>query len=183
VSVFLAIDLDEPVRRQVSELIEAERQVKEKWLAPEKLHLTLVFLGAPEPTQLERFPALVQQVAQEHAPFTLSLAAAGTFGTRRAPSVLWLGVEGATGALADLHRDAARALLLPDLKGVTADERERPYRPHVTLARSKSDSGLLAVAARLAGFRSLEFRVSHLTLYESRPERYQPLFRVNLGPA
>jgi len=125
----------------------------------------------------------VQQVAAKHAPFSLSLASAGTFGTRRAPSVLWLGVEGAVEALAALQRDTAHALLFPDLKGVTADERERPYSPHVTLARSKSDSGLLAVAARLEGFRSLEFRVSHLTLYESRPERYRPLFRVNLGPS
>jgi 2'-5' RNA ligase len=169
-SVFLALDLDEPVRREVMSLTAAARgSVTAKWLPAEKLHLTLVFLGNPD---VERVKSTLLAAAAQ-APVRLALRGAGTFVTARAPSVLWLGVDGERARL-DALQAWARALL-----GV---EERQPWRPHVTLARAHSGEGALdPLAADFTGFASSTFEASHLTLYESTHHRFHVLLRVALA--
>ncbi|MBE2253622.1 MAG: RNA 2',3'-cyclic phosphodiesterase [Myxococcus sp.] len=180
-SVFLAVDLDEPARAVAAGVIERLRDGHAaKWVRADKLHLTLVFLGNPSEAHVEAFKPLVDALATRHGPFSLSLSGAGTFGTARAPSVLWLGVGGALEALATLQADAATTLLTGALPGVKPDEQGRPYAPHVTLARAKHGSAFEAATAALASLRSSPFVVGHLTLYESRHDVYRPLHRAPL---
>lgn len=181
-TVFLAIDLDDVVRAQAASVIEAARTtVDARWVRADKLHLTLVFLGNPTPAQVASLEQRTEQVARHHRPFTLALSGVGTFGTARAPSVLWLGVAGAMEALRSLQAEARASLLMADLPGVQPVERERAYAPHVTLARSKEGHPFGDLEASLATFRSPAFRVDHLTLYESTASEYRPLSRVELG--
>lgn len=180
-SVFLAVDLDEPVRALASEVIERFRPTLDaKWVREDKLHLTLVFLGNPTAAHVETFKPLVDEVASQHAVFSLELGGVGTFGTARAPSVLWLGVKGALESLRSLQADAQRSLVSADLPGLEPDEHGRLYAPHVTLARSKHDTAFGAASIALADFSSPPFLVSHVTLYESRSDRYRALHRAPL---
>lgn len=181
-SVFLAVDLDDGVRAQVAALIERQRQTLDaKWLRADKLHVTLVFLGNATLEHVATFTPLLDALAAQHRPFELSLAGAGTFGTARAPSVVWLGVQGALGELAALQADAAKVLLAQPLPGVKVEERERHFTPHVTLARSKRETAFVELTRALADFTTPAFLVDHLTLYESSHEVYRPLHQVRLG--
>lgn len=181
-SVFLAVDLDEAVRAQVVALIEQHRQTLDaKWLRADKLHLTLVFLGNATLEHVATFKPLLDALAGRHQPFELSLAGAGTFGTARAPSVSWLGVQGALRELGELQADAAKVLLTQALPGVKVEERERHFTPHVTLARSKRETAFVELTRTLADFTTPNFVVDHLTLYESSSEVYRPLHQVRLG--
>lgn len=181
-SIFLAVDLDEPTRTTVSALIsELSARHVAKWLRPDKLHVTLVFLGNATPAHVEAFVPRIDALAKRHSPFELELTGVGTFGTRRAPSVLWLGLGGALKSLEVLQRDAADALLTEPLPGVTEVERERTFSPHLTLARSKQGGAFDEVTTALEAFRSAPFRVGHLTLYESRHDEYRALHRATLG--
>jgi RNA 2',3'-cyclic 3'-phosphodiesterase len=180
-SVFLAIDLDEPARDQASGVMERFRPtIDAKWVAAEKLHLTLVFLGNPTTAHVESFMGLVDAVAGRHVPFSLELAGVGTFGTARAPAVLWLGVKGSPDRLRTLQADAQRSLVTAELPGLKADEHERIYTPHVTLARSQQCTAFRDVLSALADFASPSFLVGHVTLYESRSDRYRALHRAPL---
>ncbi len=183
-SVFLAVDLDAPVRALASSVIERFRATLDaKWVREDKLHLTLVFLGNPTAAHVESFKPLVDAVASRHAAFSLELGGVGTFGTARAPSVLWLGVKGALESLRSLQADAQRSLVSADLPGLKPDEHGRLYAPHVTLARSKQDTAFGNATTALAEFTSPPFLVSHVTLYESRSDRYQALHRAPLKGA
>lgn len=181
-SVFLAVDLDDVVRAKVVALIDQHRQaIDAKWLRADKLHLTLVFLGNATKEHVATFTPVIDELARRHRPFELSLAGAGTFGTARAPSVSWLGVQGALGELGALQADAAKVLLTQPLPGVKVEERERHFTPHVTLARSKRETAFVELTRTLAGFTTPKFLVDGLTLYESSSEVYRPLHRVRLG--
>lgn len=165
-SVFLAVDLGEATRAACAALIEAHRaRFTARWLLPEKLHCTLVFLGNPAAAQVAGWAQAIDALASRHRPFTLRLQSAGTFATARAPSVLWLGVEGALAELGALQADAQGSL------GGEA----RAYRPHVTLARAKEAAHLEPLRAELASVTLPTFTVSHVTLYESSEHRYRPL--------
>lgn len=172
-SVFLAIDLDDAAREVATALIETHRgKVEAKWLRPDKLHLTLVFLGNATADQLATFVPKIDALAERRPAFSLRLSGAGTFTTARAPSVLWLGVSGELDALAALQHDALGALTQHD---------DRPWVPHVTLARAKQSFD--ALAQSLADLRSEAFGVRHLTLYESTHHHYRVLHRAPFTPA
>jgi RNA 2',3'-cyclic 3'-phosphodiesterase len=168
-SVFIALDLDDAVRSQVTGLIAlGQSTVSAKWLTLEKLHLTLVFLGNPTPAAVEGLKASLDPFAAAQAPFELALSGAGSFATPRAPAVLWLGVAGNVSALSALRLAALQHL------GMTE---ERAYTPHVTLARARDVAAVERQVETLKTFGSSTFWVRHLSLYESTHEGYRALSR------
>ena len=167
-SVFLAVDVDDAVRARVADTIAAiSPRFTAKWLPPEKLHVTVLFLGELRPA-----PEVVDALAAAHAPFDLELSGAGTFVTARAPSVLWLGVAGDLAALRALHLRAVEHLRPHDAKD---------YVPHLTLARAKLPGFLEPAREELASFTAGPWRVTGLTLYESTHQRYHALHRSSLS--
>lgn len=165
-SVFLAVDLGDTARAACVSLIEANRaRFDARWLRPDKLHCTLVFLGNPSLEPVPRFIESIDALAARHRPFSLRLQGAGTFVTARAPSVLWLGVEGELAALGALQADAQRTL----------GGEERVYQPHVTLARAKQAAHLEPLRAELSSVTLPTFTVSRVTLYESSEQTYRAL--------
>ncbi len=95
-----------------------------RWARPEGCHLTLVFLGETPESELPGIEAALASAAQV-PPFELRLGRPGTFGGQR-PRVLHIGVSGAVAALTALQRR-----VVVSLDGVE----ERPFSPHITLAR------------------------------------------------
>jgi RNA 2',3'-cyclic 3'-phosphodiesterase len=129
-----------------------------RWARPEQWHLTLAFLAeVDDPTRAELAGRLGRAAARA-APLTLSIGAGGRFGDR----VLWARVRGDTDRLrrlAESVRAAARRSGLP--------VEDRPYRPHVTLART-AGADLRPAVARLAGFEGTPWTASRLHLVRSR---------------
>ncbi len=172
-SVFVAIDLSEPARAEAQACIdEARAQLPAKWLPPEKLHVTVLFLGNPDAAEVQALTPHLDALAARHRPFSLRLTGAGTFVTARAPSVLWLGVAGDLPALHALHRDAA---------GCLGPHDARTYRPHLTLARAPQPDFFDARAAALRDFTGSPWDIAALTLYESTHHRYHVLHRAPLA--
>ena len=172
-SVFLAVDLDEPSRALAASLIETHRGTVEaaKWLRLDKLHCTVLFLGNPSAEQVAQWVPMVDSLAARHHPFALRLQGAGTFVTARAPSVLWLGVTGQLDALTGLHREAVSVF----------GHEEREFVPHVTLARARGVDAFSGAVESLRAFSSEEFRVLGLSLYESSSEVYRVVHHSRFG--
>ncbi|MDD5285386.1 MAG: RNA 2',3'-cyclic phosphodiesterase [Desulfuromonadaceae bacterium] len=125
--LFIAIELPEETKRM---LLELKRDIHSvRWLAPEQLHLTLLFLGEVEEGKLEQLCMALSEIRVE--PFTLEIAKSGCFPGSRAPKVLWVGLESQP-ALNLL------ALNVTDAVSSTGIELEkRRFTPHITLARVK----------------------------------------------
>jgi RNA 2',3'-cyclic 3'-phosphodiesterase len=174
VSVFLAVDVDQATREAVAALIdEWSARFRATWLTAQKLHITVAFLGQLTASERRRVTQRVAPIAHATAPFSLELAGAGVFETRRAPMVLWLGVQGDLSCVSSFRQRCAQALQLPD---------DRPWVPHVTLARVHTPSPETGAALRaFEKVRGLRFGVSHLTLYESHEGAYTALATIPLG--
>ncbi len=175
-SFFLAVDPPDGVRAQVAALIERVRQTHvAKWQRPEKLHVTLVFLGAPSVEARAALEAPVARWAQAQRPFRLTLQGAGTFATARAPTVLWLGLGGDTEVLGAAQRALSDVAQAPG--------EGRPYVPHLTLARAQVVGVLEPLAAELKDFTTEPFEVNRVTLYESTHQQYRAVFSCRFGPS
>jgi 2'-5' RNA ligase len=184
VRVFVAVDPGAELLARVGELLREISPLapSAKWVEPAGLHITLAFMGE---IGEERLPLVIAaaSVAGFHRPLTLRIEKGGAFGARRRPRVLWLGVGGAVSALSAIHRDLEQALSLST--GYVPED--RPFAPHLTLARSRDprgDPALEACAQRIEGVDFGETQVRELVVYQSeltpKGARYTALARVPL---
>ena len=148
IRTFIAVGLDKSVRERTVALQDAlaATGAEVKWVEPENLHLTLLFLGEVDDRDLVSVCRVVAEVSGRHAPFVLGVQGAGCFPNPRRPRTLWVGVGAGTQELVALH-DALEAPLLE--LGCYRRE-ERNYTPHITLGRVKSEESAEPLALLLA---------------------------------
>lgn len=199
--LFFAIEPDDPCRAELLRLQAALRAATGAepppgitWSSREQLHVTLQYLGSvadPAPAV-----AAARAAFAGHAPFDLALGPLGSFGDS-APRVVWAALAG--DGLPRLHAlQASLAERLAPL-GLVPDQDE--YRPHVTLARVRGESGSskgrskkrppAPTSVRKEGARALaraiaasaadvpaaaSFRVTEVVLFESRPGQGGPMY-------
>jgi 2'-5' RNA ligase len=145
---FIAVGLDDAVRQRTVALQRqlAHASTAVKWVEPENLHFTLLFLGEVEARELLDVCRVVSRAAATIEPFELEVVGVGGFPNLRRPRTLWLGAgEGALQMVA-LH-DALEAPLL-DLGAYRRED--RGFTPHVTLGRLKTDDATDELRAELA---------------------------------
>lgn len=190
VRLFIAFDLPGAVKDELAALQAAwqrtagEAAAAVKWVPIGGVHLTLKFLGAAPPAQVDLIRlALAQALGALRAP-RVRLAAPGVFPGPQRPRVLWAGLAGELEALAVVQRRVEQAL---DLLGYPPEGR---FTPHLTLGRLRDQAGTAerravgqAVAA-LPAPRGAVFvlAVVHVMRSELRPSgaRYTSLGQVAL---
>jgi 2'-5' RNA ligase len=137
-----------------------------RWTRPEKLHVTLTFIGEwPEPRLGEMRTALSQ--VQADGPIPVALRGLGWMPNPRFPRALYTGVEAAPG----LHALAAATGRAVEGLGVSLED--RVYRPHVTLARVRGRPPLDRLALHPNPITS--FEASSFCLYLSSEGKYTKL--------
>ncbi len=133
VRTFLAIDVGEDIRDQLVFLQEQFAKVAPdvKWVEPENLHITLLFLGEVQQRETLDICRAAQKAVADMPEFTMSIEGAGAFPNPRRPRTLWVGVGEGAEVVGALH-DAIEAPLL-DMGSYRRET--RAYVPHVTLGR------------------------------------------------
>jgi RNA 2',3'-cyclic 3'-phosphodiesterase len=130
--IFIALDIPEEIRTALSKYMERARSLvpEARWARVEGLHVTLKFVGEVSDARLAEMKTALTSVKTE--PFDVRFTGAGFFPNANAARVFWAGVEGAD-ALPRLASavDAALARL-----GFAKEE--KPYHPHLTLARASN---------------------------------------------
>ena len=154
-----------------------------RWVRLDSLHITLRFLGPTLEDSVEPAASATREAATAVAPFDISIGGAGAFPTAARPRALWLDVRAGEVELADLAAAVDRAL---HHRGWVFDA--KPFRAHLTLARSDGVPAGSAIGARLvaaAAELDVRFRADEIGLYESLtgggPARYEPIEVVRLG--
>lgn len=169
--LFAAVDLPDSLKDRLDALRAPVPGAR--WVNRHQMHLTLFFIGETDRVyEIETALELVRA-----APFDLLLSGVGRFppGDRRPPRVLWAGIAPQPALLA-LQAQVASALTA---LGFPAED--RPYSPHLTLARVRAERPLPEAERFLqahAGFRGGPVRVEAFTLYASdltpQGARYTP---------
>jgi 2'-5' RNA ligase len=156
-----------------------------RWTPAAQWHLTLAFLGEIDEGVLPDLGERLSRAARRHPPMTLAFAGGGRFGDR----VLWTRVHTApdgarpsaressvsTGRVShpdgprgvdELRRLAASVTAAARRCGIPVDD--RPYRPHLTLARARGSADLRPVVATLTEFTGSPWTADALNLVRSR---------------
>jgi 2'-5' RNA ligase len=168
IRAFLAIDPPEDI---FSEIIKIQGRLKKaiqgdiRWARPEGIHLTLKFFGYVYESDIANISDVVKNSVAKMKALLLNVRSVGAFPSVTRPRVLWLGIDGDTDALINLQTEIDAGL-----QGYGFKKEDRPFRPHLTLARIKEYKGLVGLAetvkkneAYIAG----SFTVSGLTLFKS----------------
>lgn len=125
--LFIAIELPDEIKRHLGGMrtgIPGSR-----WVPLEQIHLTLAFLGEVDDATLDLLTGALATI--KTPAFNLCFSGTGCFPGRRRPRVLWVGLEPEPllNSLASLVREAVLACNIP--------QADRPFSPHITLARLK----------------------------------------------
>lgn len=182
--LFVAVPLPDDAVEAIAQLVASVRADgvpgggrDVRWVRLDGLHLTLRFLGPTPPERVEPTQAAVMEAAVGIEPFELTIEGAGAFPSAHRPRALWLGVGDGKERLA-----AAAAVVDRALEPVGWPPDPRPFRAHLTLARSDGVSAGPAIAARLTAAAAdlrLPVAVERIGLFESLtgggPARYEPL--------
>jgi RNA 2',3'-cyclic 3'-phosphodiesterase len=156
--LFLAVELDQELRRAVNEATAPLRSIipDAAWVAEDRLHLTLKFLDEQPDAMIAPLTATMGEIASRHWPIPIHLRDVGGFPNLRRPRVVWVGIPPSP-KLELLQHDIEEgcAALGVEVEG-------KPFRPHLTIGRLRGseDAERLLELARTA--RSIRFRADTL---------------------
>jgi 2'-5' RNA ligase len=177
VRTFVAVDLHHDLRRRLAALQTALAPSFPglRWVRPDKIHLTLRFLGNASPAQISHVATLLAPAAAAAEGIGATVAGLGLFPDRRSPAVLWVGIS--AGENLPLLQAACEAAAVR--AGFPAEP--RPFRAHLTLGRWRDRVPRPSLPAADLG----PTRFETLTLFQSdlRPDGsvYSVLRRWRLG--
>ncbi len=182
---FLAIELPATIQTKIGEI---ERELESisadvRWVRPEKIHLTLKFFGNIEESKIDSIVAAIKGPMGTAQPFQLSVRGTGTFPNLKKPRVIWIGLVEGNGVLIPLQKEMDASL-----EKIGFQPEGRPFRPHLTLGRVKSNRGKEELMRRVEKYREEEignFQVEKVILFKSdltpAGPIYTPLREVRLG--
>lgn len=133
------------------------------WARPERMHVTLKFIGHVEANRLDAIRAALATV-RSNAPVAMEIRGVGFFPDECRPRVLWCGIE-ASANLAPLASEVERAL-----EPLAIPREERKFTPHLTLARLKDSCGIEKLVRAAEEMKSRVFgsaRETEFHLFES----------------
>ncbi len=175
IRAFIAIELPSQIKAALSQLqinLRTSKNASVKWVNPEGIHLTLKFLGNVDEAEIPALTKALSEAVRGVAPFSLQLGDPGAFPGNQAPRVVWVGVEGETKPLLDLHNNID-CVLAP----LGFPPEKRAFSPHLTLGRVREEAlpgekrRLGENVAVLKTEANLSFKVESLSLMRSKLTR------------
>lgn len=187
--LFLAVELSSDLCQKVAELQHHLHGTlpSVKWVRPEAIHLTLKFLGDVDPVMVEQLLTTIEPIGKSQAPIRVEIQGLGVFPHIRCPRILWIGCIGDIPSLLNLVSRIEGALEPLDFPF-----EEKPYHPHLTLARIKHDNskvgGVLTHSGLLEQPQNLgTMLIDRITLFRSdlspKGAEYTSLWTVPLNEA
>lgn len=179
--LFFAIDLTEEVSRSLENIV-GQLQMKYKkhsmrWSKPRNLHITLQFLEAVKPEDLEILVLNVRSAMKSFKSFDLQLQELELFPTRYRPRIISMNMDQHE-ILTELAKNIGQGIVTTGYEIET-----RPFRGHLTLARlNRIERNFILADINLPEIEKIPVR--EIVLYKSEPTRegsnYTVLERIYL---
>jgi len=175
---FIAITPPTALQQTMAEVRQAFQRLSLSWLwvTSDHIHLTLKFLGNVPDESVTRLLQAMEQAAQGQTAFPVRARALGCFPHPARPRVLWVGLDDPSQALGRLNER-----LMAALTSLGFPPEDRPFHPHLTLARAQNrvPSGQLFPMLQMYQSRDFgEFLVTQVHLVQSQLQRSGSLHTI-----
>lgn len=144
-----------------------------KWVKPENIHITLLFLGEIEFGEGEAIKKIVGNGLSGFKPFHVTVKGIGGFPSLNAPRVLYLPVTEGTEQCSSLYA-AVSKLCAPFVK-----KEKRKFTPHCTIGRiRKGKKCTTADISALPDYPPTSFTVGEIIMYQSVLQPDGPVYNA-----
>ncbi len=187
--LFVAVPVPADAGTRIGRVIDDARQSLDgegrriRWVQLDGLHVTLRFLGPTPVGRVGEIAAALDRAAAGIDAFDIRLAGAGAFPAPDRPRALWVGIVDGAEALGRITVAFEGALSAAGWPMET-----RPFRPHMTVARTdgaREGPAAAAALAQAAAGMDVRFRADGVILYRSHlgrgAGRYEPLHTTPLS--
>ena len=178
---FFCLDLDERTKEQLRQQMEPLKRlpVDVKWVSPENMHITMVFLGDISDGLVPDLEVAARQALEEtglDGPIDVTLDRLGAFPHVHKPRVVWAGCTTDPDPVKRLAQS-----LQDTLQPLGFEPEDRPFTTHVTLGRVKErgrSQGLQDLTEALENHKPFQcnLRIGRLTLMQSRLGPQGPIY-------
>ncbi len=138
IRAFLALDLPENVSRFLDDISSQLKKSRAdvRWVNPTSIHLTLKFLGNVNRSRIQDIENVMSPIFAIQRELELKISGIGAFPNMSQPRVIWVGVSDPSGRLVKVVSSIEKAF-----NDLGFDPESRPFNPHLTLGRTRSNNG------------------------------------------
>lgn len=178
--LFIAIEIPDKIKQKIAELqAELKEKVQAKWVRPENIHLTLIFLGDVLEEKIEEIKKCLAVI--EFPQFLFISKGIGGFPQESQAYNIWFGLEDSD------KLEKLQGLIVQKLEKQGFLIKERKFTPHLTIARLKQKTDLRAIIKNYQEKIWGEVLVQEVFLFQSElfPEgpKHKLCFKTELKPA
>lgn len=176
--LFIALNLPADIKSELAKLVNILKagSVGVSWCHQDDIHLTLHFLGNIRQEKIEQIKSVMQSLASRCGRLEFALGGLSAFPNLAHPRVIFIGLKQINGqSVYELQE-----LLGEKLNNIKFATDQRPWKPHLTLGRVKTDFSQSAARINTANLTitTKQFSVATFELIESRlklsgPEYYK----------
>ncbi len=133
IAIELSKDIQDAIQKQTAPWRQSLGDDLIRWIPISNIHLTLKFLGDIAGTHVDFLKQMLAHEADKYSEFDMQLGGLAAFPTSKQPRVLSI----------RLHAPAALASIQRNIESGTTrlgyEKEERPFSPHLTIARIKQN--------------------------------------------
>lgn len=181
---FIGIPLPKEHQIWLSQL---QEELKEQlsygvWTHPEDFHITIKFLGGVSPEKVEELKEQLMHIKKLPS-FSLDIGHLGFFGDKKKPRVIWSDVQKHK-QLIEIQEKVAQVC-----EGVGFSRENRPFRPHITLAKKwrgqePLEKNIATLVPNADQVRQMKIdRISLFQIFPNHKPKYHPeqIVRIEKG--
>lgn len=155
---------------------------KIKWVEPDKMHLTLKFLGDTSPSQVEKIKTILRETGENFSAFDFNLKGVGFFKRNRQPKVLFVNIDNIQVLKQLAHEIDTK------ISAIGFEKEKREFKPHLTLGRIKylkNKAQFYKTVEEFSNSFIQQVKINEIIFYQSilKPDgpEYKSLLKVELN--
>ncbi len=174
IRTFLAVNFSDKNKKTIIEYKNKLEKinVNVKWVEDDNIHLTLKFWGEINFDKIETVKSILPEIFQNFS-IQYSIKGSGVFPNYKNPRIIWLGINDINKNLLFYFNKLEELSQKLNLK-----LENRPFKPHLTLGRIKSNININTLFTFLKNnpFKEIIENTNKITLYKSELTKKGPIY-------
>ena len=176
IRTFIAVTLSEDIKQEIKKTQNELKQLTDgvRWVMPERLHVTLKFLGGVKKEQISDITSAVSKCCNDIQPFNLLIKGLGVFPNINKARIIWAGIDEGFKPLSQLA-----ILMDEEFSKLGFENEQKPFKAHITLGRVTDFARLDKFASGIKAYNEVIFGsevVKSITVMKSEIHREGPIY-------